>query len=162
VITEMLNERLRVVREKLGVSYGVYARQAFRLGPGALYLSGPADAARAGEALKAMREVIPSLRSGEHFVEDFVRARRGVLHTMVVESTDSATMAQRILNLERHGLPLSFDNELVQRVAKLTPRDVMAALADIKPDAEVVGLLGPKKDVEKAFSVAGITGVVWK
>jgi zinc protease len=162
VLAEMMTERVASVREKLGASYGVYARQSFRLGPGELTISGPVDAARAGEALKAMRDGVDAMRHGDHVVEDFVRARRDVLRKLVADSTDSGRLAARLLVTSRHGLPPSFDEELIQKVAALTPREIMAVLADVRPEAEVVALLGAKKFVEKAYQDAGITGVTWK
>jgi zinc protease len=166
VLAEMLNIRAEDVRFKLGSTYGLYMAKQTHKGPGAYLLRGGAviggtiDAERAGESIKALRESFDALRKGEHFDEDFVRARRKILSTMLAESTVTTELAARLVQVEQYGLSPSFYNTLLQQVAAVSPAQVKALIAhELNPSNEVVVVLADKAHLDKTFADAGITDV---
>jgi zinc protease len=166
VLAEMLNLRAGDVRFKLGSTYGLYMSKQTHKGPGAYLLRGGAvlggtiDAERAGESIKALRESFDALRKGDHFDEDFVRARRKILSTMLAESTVTTELAQRLTQIEQYGLQPGFYNTLLQQVAAVSPAQVKALVAhELDPNNEVVVVLADKAHLDKTFADAGITDV---
>ncbi len=158
ILTEMMSERASALREKLGSSYGTRAGYDTRLGTGMYVISGPVDAERAGESLKVLRDSIADLhKGGGTFQEEFVRARRQVLEELLTNATDSRTLAFQLANIAMHHLGLDHYDKLIRQVANMTPEEVMLLVAaELKPELEVVEILGPREAIEKAFREAGI------
>lgn len=166
VLAEMLNIRAEDVRFKLGSTYGLYMSKQTHKGPGAYILRGGAvlggtiDAERAGESIKALRESFDMLRKGEHFDEDFVRARRKILSSLLAESTVTTELAMRLVQVEQYGLSPGFYNTLLQQVAAVSPAQVKALIAhELDPNNEVIVVLADKDHLDKTFAGAGITDV---
>lgn len=158
VLGELLTLRMGAVREELGTSYGVYARLENHLGPGAYVMGGSLDAPRAGESLAAMRAGVESLRKGERFDADFVRARRSVLRRLVGTSTSSMDVAEQIEFLARYDVPAGFRDKLMRQVASLSPAQVQDLIAaELVLAREVVVLQGDPKALAAAFTAAGLT-----
>lgn len=159
VVAQMLDQRVRAVREKLGASYGVHASLLAYDGAGAYVVRGSVDPERAGEALKVLREAVASLRRGDGFVEDFVRARRRVIEQRIAGTASSLELVVRVAWLDRHGEPLEFDDDVVRAVAALTPAHALRlAAAELPADHEVVVTLGKRHVLDKAFAEAGLAG----
>lgn len=166
VLTAMLAERAANIRFKLGSTYGLSIARNPQKGPSAYILRGGAavggtiDAERAGESIKALRESIDALRKGDHFDEDFVRARRKLLSGLLTESTVTGELAARLTQVALYNLDPNYYNTLLQQVAAVSPAQVKALLAhEIDPSNEVIVALGDKAHLEKAFADAGITDV---
>lgn len=160
VLATMLNNRLGDIRFKLGSTYGVYAGRSPKRGPTSYTAGGDVDAERAGESIKVMRELIDSLRQGERFDEDFVRARRKIISNLLGESTVTSELASRLGTLAIYGLDNKFYNSLLQQVSAVSPAQVRALLAtEMSPANEVIVVLGDKAHLDKAFSEAGIKDV---
>ncbi|HEU4612394.1 MAG TPA: insulinase family protein, partial [Kofleriaceae bacterium] len=166
VLAEMLNIRAEDVRFKLGSTYGLYFARQPQIGPtsymlrGGAVVGGTMDAERAGESIKALRDSLDALRAGDHFDEDFVRARRKILSQLLGESTVTVELAMKLGSIATYGLDTNFYNTLLQQVAAVSPAQVRALLKqELDPGSEVIVLLGDKSHVEKAFAGAGITDV---
>jgi zinc protease len=166
VLAGMLNQRAEDVRFKLGSTYGLYMAKETHTGPGAYILRGGAviggtiDAERAGESIKALRESFDMLRQGDHFDEDFVRARRKILSQLLAESTVTTELVQRLVQVEQYGLQPTFYNTLLQQVAAVSPAQVKALLAhELDPSNEVIVVLADKAHLDKTFADAGIKDV---
>jgi zinc protease len=159
VLTEMLNLRVGEVRFKLGSTYGVYARHAARKGPTSYELGGDVDSERGGESIKAMRDGIAMLRRGDHFDEDFVRARRKVVSALLGESTVTAELASRLGFIAIHGLGPDHYRTLLQQVASVSPAQIHALIQnELDPSREAVIVLGDRDHLGRAFASAGLTG----
>lgn len=160
VLVEMIEARTAVVREVLGASYGIHATASVGRGPGMLVVSGDVDAARAGEAMAAMRDALQALRDGdEAFDADFVLARRLVVQRLLADTADSASVARELAFIARHGLPADFHDDVARRVAALTPDDIRALIAEeLAPENETILCTGDRDTVANAFAAAGITG----
>jgi len=160
VLTEMMNIRMGDVRFKLGSTYGTYAGRDPQRGPTAYEMGGTVDAERAGESIKAMRDGMEMLRKGDHFDEDFVRARRKIMSNLLGESTVTNQLASRLGFIDRYGLPTTYYNTLLQQVAAVSTAQLKALIAsELDPSNEVVVVLGDKKHLDKAFADAGIKDV---
>jgi zinc protease len=160
VLAEMLNIRMGDIRFKLGATYGTYAFRQPAMGPSAYWMGGTVDAARAGEALRAMRDGVDKLRAGDGFAIDFVRARRKILTELLGESTVTAELGQRLMYISRYGLAPAFYNKLLQQVAAASPAQIRELIAsELNPAFEVVVTQADKATLEKAFADAGITDV---
>ena len=157
VLAEMLNLRMGAVREELGASYGTYAGYGFRVGPGVYQMGGALDGERAGEALKAMRDGIDRLRKGEKFDDDFVKARRKILRELVENATEASAAESQLAEIAQFELPPDHFEKLIKRVAALSPAQVHALIdAELKPELEVIVLLGGSGKIKKAYEGAGI------
>jgi len=166
VLAGMLNLRAEDVRFKLGSTYGLaFARQP-KIGPTAYMLRGGAvvggtiDAERAGESIKALRESLDALRKGDHFDEDFVRARRKLVTGLLSESTVTSELAGRLGVIAVYGLDANYYNTLLQQISAVSPAQVRALIQhELDPANEVIVMLGDKDHVNKTFKDAGITDV---
>src|SRR6185295_17909755 len=108
----------------------------------------------------ALRDAIDSLRRNEDFDVDFVRARRAVLTELLGESNVTWEVAGRLLNLELFHLPPDYYDQLLQRIAAVSPAQVRALVeAELKPENEIVVVLGDAPSLTKTFEGAGITDV---
>ncbi len=166
VLAGMLNIRAEDVRFKLGSTYGLYVARSPHVGPSGYILRGGAaiggtiDAERAGESIKALRESFDALRNGDHFDEDFVRARRKIVSEMLASSTVTTEVAQRLGRIALFGLDANYYNTLLQQVAAVSPAQVRALMkSELDPNNEVVVILADKAHLEKTFGDAGIKDV---
>lgn len=160
ILTTMLNLRLAAIRTELGSTYGTYAGRQASIGPSAYFMGGGVDAERAGESLAAMRDKIDSLRRGDDFDRDFATARRMVLKRLLAESTDTNSIAGRLATVAAYNLPADYYDQLVRKVAAVSPDDVKALMAaELKPELEVVGCMADRETLEKAFTEAGLDTV---
>jgi zinc protease len=166
VLAGMLNIRAEDVRFKLGSTYGLYFSRQPKVGPSAYMLRGGAvvggtiDAERAGESLKALRENLDALRAGDHFDEDFVRARRKLLTSLLSESTVTTELAARLGTIATYHLNPNYYNTLLQQIAAVSPAQVKALIKqELDPNKEIIILLGDKDHVNKTFEGAGIKDV---
>ena len=152
IISELLDMRAAKVRETLGATYGINARRVDRRGPSYYEIAGTADAPRAGEALKALREAIESLRAGTDFEIDFVRARRKVVRDLLGAANTSTVLADRLAQIGTFDLPANYYATLLEQIAVVSPAQVKAVLAtELDPKHEVVVTLGDRTTVDKTF-----------
>jgi zinc protease len=166
VLSGMLNLRAEDMRFKLGSTYGLYMFRQPAVGPAAYQLAGGGviggtiDAERAGETLKELRASFDRLRAGDHFNEDFVRARRKLVSSMLAESTVTTDIVSKLGEIALYGLDTSWPNTLLQQVAAASPAQIKALMAsELDPSHEVIVISGDRAHVEKTFADAGITDV---
>ena len=137
------------------------------MGPSAYMLRGGAavggtiDAERAGESIKALRESLDALRKGDHFDEDFVRARRKLLQPLLGESTVTTELAGR-LGADRDVRPRP---ELLQHAAP-ADRGGVAGAGQGADHARArsaergrSSMLADKDHLDKTFTEAGLKDV---
>jgi predicted Zn-dependent peptidase len=128
-------------------------------GPTAYQLGGNVDAERGGESIKAMRDGVAMLRRGDHFDEDLVRARRKVVSDLLGESTVTSEIAARLGFIAIHQLHPDFYRALLQQVAAVSPAQIQALIrSELDPAREVIAVLGERRQLERAFADAGLTG----
>jgi predicted Zn-dependent peptidase len=123
-------------------------------------IGGTIDAERAGESIKALRDSLDDLRKGDHFAEDFVRARRRILTGLLDESTVTGELAQRLSTISLYNLDTKYYNTLLQQVAAVSLAQVRALLAhEVDPANEVVVVLADKAHLDRTFAEAGLKDV---
>ncbi len=160
ILAEMLNKRVENVRFKLGSTYGISAGRRPSKGPSAYQIGGTIDAERVGESIKAIRDGLDSLRTGETFDVDFVKARRKLVSRLLGESTVTAELAQRLGFIAQYGLDTSYYNTMLQQIAAASPAQLRALLkTELDPKHEIIVILGDKPHLDKAFADAGIKDV---
>jgi zinc protease len=166
VLGRMLQLRAESIRFKLGSTYGLGFGRGAKMGPTSYALTGGAavggtmDAERAGESLKALRDSFDELRKGDHFDEDFARARRKLITGMLGESTVTTELALRLGTIAMYGLDPKWDNTLLQQIAAVSPAQVKALMAnELNTNNEIIILLGDRTHVERTFSDLGIKDV---
>jgi zinc protease len=162
IVAEMLDARVDAVRETLGATYGVNASRRAQRGPSYYEVAGTVDAARAGEALKAIRVAIESLRTGDAatFDLDFARARRRILRRLLAESNTSTVLVDRLSTISSFDMPPAYYTTLIRQVAAASPTHAHAVIAsELDPKQEVVAALASRDVLEKAFAEAALTDV---
>lgn len=160
VLAEMLSGLAGEIRTELGATYGLFAGRQTKLGPSIYHMGGGVDAQRAGESLRAIRAKLARLRAGEGFDLDFARARRVVLQRLLGQSTESAAVASRLLQIALYGLAPDYHEKLVRYVATVTPAQVRALIErELRPEREVLVVLGDKATLARTFAEAGIAAV---
>jgi predicted Zn-dependent peptidase len=123
-------------------------------------MGGTVDATRGGESLKAMRDAVDSLRRGEDFDRDFATARRTVLKSLLAESTDTGSLAERLAVIATYGLSLDYYDQQVKATATVSPAQVRAIMeTELDPSHEILGLMADRPTLEKTFREAGIETV---
>jgi zinc protease len=155
VMQEMLNHELATVRQKLGASYGVYARlDADRP---RVEASGALDSARADVGLQGMLAAIQRLRDGEDFDRLFAFARRNALRSMLNAQGDPELLAGQLAQAVRAGRSYDYFRELARQVANLKPAQVKAQIEKVLRDETSVMLIqGPGEGIVKATMANGI------
>lgn len=155
VMTEMLNHELANVRQKLGASYGVYAR----LDPDRprVEVWGVLDSVRSDEGLAAMLAAMDRLRTGEDFDRLFAFARRNVLRGMLNQQGDPELLAGQLAQAVRAGRSYDYFRELARQVATLKPKAVKTQVAKVlRAETSVMLLQGPGDGIVKATMANGI------
>ena len=167
VLAEMMNIRAENVRFKRGSTYGLYFSRQAKVGPSAYLMRGGAviggtmDAERAGESIKAIRDGLDDMRKGDaEFDEDFVRARRKLISTLLGESTVTGELAQRLSFIAQFGLDANYYNTLLQQIAAVSPAQIRALIkTELDPNNEVIVALGDQAHLDRMFADAGIKDV---
>lgn len=167
VLAEMMNIRAENIRFKRGSTYGLYFSRQAKIGPsgyllrGGAVMGGTMDAERAGESIKALRDSLDDMRKGDkEFDEDFVRARRKLIGTLMGESTVTRELAARLGFIAIYGLNGNYYNTLLQQIGAVSPAQIRALIkTELDPANEIVVALGDKAHLDKAFAEAGIKDV---
>jgi zinc protease len=159
VIGRMLRERMARVREVLGAAYSTSAVHEDNVGPGMFLASATVDARRADDALVTMLAELARLRSGDgpELAESFVRARREVLHGLLAEESGADSVGASIAELLQDGHSMRSNTRLAREIMSLTIADLRTVLAaDLAPEQECIGILGPEHSITAARRAAGL------
>jgi zinc protease len=162
ILAEMLSGRMKTIREKLGSSYGVGAGLRISLAGGAYIIGGQIDMDRLGVSLRAIQDGIESLRKGEDFDAEFARARRVVLKQQLTSSSTVSEILGDLLTIVTFGLSDSYYDKLAQMIGATSPEQVKSLIeVELAPAHEVLGVMGERAKVDKAFAEAGLGGAKW-
>ncbi len=163
VLTEMVIDRLRIVREGLGASYGVNAGYAGGTAGTALGITTALDPARAPEAAVAVTKELAALqRDAGAQAEAFARARRRVLARLLATSRDATTVADELEWSVRNQVGVDQLQALPAAVANLTLADITAvAASDLDPTRMVVSVDGQGEPVAATLTALGATDPTW-
>lgn len=157
VLQEMVRDRLRIVREGMGASYGVQVAYSTGRGGGAFSVQSDLDPVRAAKAAGAIISELESLRAkAGALAEDFVRARRRVLATALADAAGVTAVADELEYVVRRGLPVNHIDQLALEISKVSLADVAAvAAADFDPQRRVVSVTAAPERVESLMTALG-------
>ncbi|MEO8552391.1 MAG: insulinase family protein [Kofleriaceae bacterium] len=153
VLSSLVDDRVRVIREGLGVSYGVGTLVIHT----AVLCHGSVDLAYASDAGKAFAEEIAHLRAGQIDPTDFARARNHVLAAKLAQplgATRRATMLERSVVAKQ---PLDQDARDLELIRTLDLDAVKAlAMRDLQSQKMVTVVRGPAAQIRGVFTALGI------
>ena len=163
VLAEMLTDRLRVVREGLGATYGVHAFYAGGEAGSGLFITTALDPVRAPEGATAVLRELTALHDDAGArASAFARARRRVLTDLLASSRDATAMADNLQAMVIEGRSLDQLADLPTAVAHLTPADLArVAAADLDPARMVVSVDGRAEGVTATLTALGATSPTW-
>jgi predicted Zn-dependent peptidase len=155
VLGEILSDRLRTIREGLGISYGVHA-----VIDRDVILHGSVEPGYAAEAAKAMLDVIKSVRDGDPaFVADFVAARKRVLAAALAEFSGPSAHAGELVRAAIEGHGLGELDRTVEEIRTVSIDDVRRiAEHDLHPEGMIVVVRGRSDAIKAAMSAFGAAG----
>ncbi|WP_158502175.1 pitrilysin family protein [Vitiosangium sp. GDMCC 1.1324] len=159
VLREMVSDRLRIVREGMGASYGVNVAYAGRTGGGALYIESDLEPVRAAKAATAIVSELEVLRTGAGaMAEDFVRARRRALASALADAAGVTAVADELEYSMRRGLPVGHIDQLALAISKVTPAEVATvAAADLDQSRRVVWVSATPERLDGVMAALGAT-----
>ena len=159
VLEAVIGGRLNELREKRALTYGIGAWYEPRRAGGMWSIHGQVDASRAAEASAGLVSILDEMRRDpETYRAAFVLARQKVLESLLVNVTSTSSLADRVADLARFGLPDDFYDQLVSAVAKLTLPELHAFLVrELKREKQVFGAFGNDSAVDDA--VRGVRAV---
>ncbi|MBK9037329.1 MAG: insulinase family protein [Myxococcales bacterium] len=163
VLSAMIEDRLRLVREGMGASYGVSSGYDVGVAGSTLDIVTALDPARAPKAAAAVVAALAALRADPRTAAaDFVRARRRLVSDALATATDVDSVADRLAWAVRHGGDLGQLDHVAADVAQVTLAQVAAvAQADLDPARMVVSVDGRVEPVTATLEALGATDVAW-
>ncbi len=161
VLAAIIADRLRVVREGMGASYGVVGRYDVGAAGSTLTIEAALDPARAPRAAAAVMAELAALR-GAIGASDFVRARRRLVSSALATSSDAHTVAEDLARVVREGGDLRELDRWAGELAGLTIADVAAvAERDLDPTRMVVAVGGAADAAKATLDALGAKDVTW-
>lgn len=155
VLQEMINARLRTVRESLGASYGVYAEVTNDY----IMAGGSIEPAYAADGARAISAALNSIRATDKtFDADFAAARKRVLSNVLGQPLGASARArqlQRAVEASRSPTDLDAEIEAVRTLDVATVRTLAAR--ELVPDRMVTVVRGDADPVKAALTAFGAT-----
>ncbi len=163
IAREIIEARAAVLRQGMGVTYGVGVDAEKAGGQRFLTLSAQLAPSAAADALTVLASALRDLRAGREIDADVVRARRRLVAKLLITAVDSGAAADEVQTEVVHQLPADYEQRMVSAVAGVTRDDVARALAEmLAPEHETRLLLGTRSTVEAGFRALGVHTVVWQ
>jgi predicted Zn-dependent peptidase len=154
VLIQIISERLRVVRESLGASYGMFSTYN-----GGVVVGGDVEPAYAAEAAHAILDALAHVREGDAaFVADFVSARKYVLARALAQPLGASARAAQLQRAVEagHGVgDLDAETEAIRTLDIKTVRDVAAR--ELKPERMITVVRGTPDAIRAALAAFGAT-----
>ena len=162
VARTIIELRARLVRDRLGASYGVEVSLSLMGDDPMLVVSTRVSLSAAPKAVVELTRELDALRADSDIREDFVRARRRVLERLLITSADSESIADELELAVRFDLGWDYSNELLRSVAGVTHPQVRTALANaLRPERATRLLVGPRQNIEATLEAVGASEVRW-
>ena len=147
ILGEMVSDRLRDIRERFGLSYGVNAGAVFDT----LLITGSVQLERVDAAFEAIKRELDALPAVD--LVTFARARRKVFLTSIADTGTASSFAQQFESaLARREAPTAYS----EAVRTALPEAVMRAAATLRRDRALMVLRGPRQAIDRGFTTLGI------
>lgn len=138
----------RLVRDELGLAYvvGGGATDSADIEPGMLRVQISTRPEQAEKAVSAAKRVLRALHEGDFDDEEIERAKDYLAGAWVFDLQGDDQRVERLVELERLGLPLTNPKRAVERMRAESPEAIRAAARrHIRPDALTVVVGGPRR-----------------
>lgn len=150
----MSSRLFQEVREKRGLAYSVYSYASSHHDTGMFGIYAGCSPARVDEVLELCREELAAVAEKGLTDEEITRAQGQLRGSLVLGLEDTGSMMSRIGKAELvHGEVLSVE-ELLRRIAAVTPDDVRAVADDVLRRPLSLGIIGPFPDRDFAEVLA--------
>jgi predicted Zn-dependent peptidase len=156
VVSSILESKLRTLRDGMAATYGFRASYAPARAGGMWRITGETSVNRAAEVARVLQQILAELRGGpDAYRAEFVHARRKVVESLLAGSSDSAAIAQRLVQMARFDLAADFFDQLVRQIAALRLEDVDRLIrSELAADRQVFGAFGPRGAARAAIQAA--------
>jgi predicted Zn-dependent peptidase len=152
VLGELIEERVRLLRERLGISYGVSAY----VGP-AVLVGGAVEPAYAAPAVRSLLDAIAAVRAGDpQLAADFARARKRVLARRLAEPLGASARASELHRAATTDQGLgALDTEI--DAVRNVDLDAVRAIAqrDMRPENMIAVVRGDPDAAKAALAAFG-------
>ena len=160
VLDEILRDRLRVIREGLGISYGIHAQ----VDDDSVIIAGGVEPAFAADAARAIMAEVARVREGGPEIDaDFARARRRVLARALARPLGPSVRADALARIAIEGRSISdlgVELEEIQKLDLATFRRLAAR--ELRTDLMLAAVRGDG-DLELVLRALGATTIEhWK
>lgn len=154
VLSEIINDKLRVIREGLGISYGVYAQ----VGRSVL-VGGSVEPAYAADAVHALLDAIRELHDGDPaFTAAFISARKRVLARALAEPAGPTARASELERAVLAGRGLAELDQELEAIRTVDLAEVKKIAArDLRIDQMIVAVRGEPDAIKAALAAFGAT-----
>ncbi|MGE8317397.1 MAG: M16 family metallopeptidase [Comamonas sp.] len=133
------------VREKRGLTYGVYSSFSPGLDAGAFAVGLQTRPDQAAEALKVTREVLQKFIADGPTAKELRDAKDNLIGGFALRIDSNSKLLGNVTNIAWNGLPLDYLDHWTERVEALTVQDVRRAMARmVQPEKMVTVVLGAK------------------
>jgi zinc protease len=136
----------RVLRDEMGLAYSVGGgiTDSADLVPGLFRVYVGTGPEHAAQAIAVAREQVRAMHEGRFLDDEVTRAQQYLAGSWVFDYQTVGQRADRLLELERWGLPLDEPLRWPEQVARVTPEQVrLAARRHLHPDALCIVEYGP-------------------
>jgi len=145
----MSSRLFQEIREKRGLAYSVYSYVQQFSGAGSMSFYAGCQPNKTEEVIKIIRDI--SFDIAEHGLtdEEITRAKGAVSGSLVLSQEDTGSRMMRIGKSELvYGEVMGFD-EILNKIAQVTPDEIKAIASTILPRPSTLALVGPFKSVTK-------------
>jgi len=145
----MSSRLFQEIREKRGLAYSVYAYVQQFSGAGTLSFYAGCQPTKTEEVIKIIRDISHDIAENGLTDEEITRAKGSVSGSLVLSQEDSGSRMMRIGKSELvYGEVTGFD-DILAKIAAVTPDDVKAIASTILPKPSTLALVGPFKSASK-------------
>jgi predicted Zn-dependent peptidase len=155
VLSEIINDRVWALRERLGISYGIYGDVGK-----AVVVGGPVEPAYGAEAARSLLDAIAHVRAGDpQLAADFARARKRVLARRLAEPLGASARAAELQRAAETGQGIGALDSEIDAIRNLD-LDAVRAIAqrDMRPETMIAVVRGEPEAVKATLAAFGATG----
>lgn len=145
----MSSRLFQEIREKRGLAYSVYSFVQQFSGAGSIAFYAGCQPDKTLEVIKIIRDISFDIAQNGLTDEEITRAKGSVTGSLVLSQEDTGSRMMRIGKSELvYGEIMSFD-EILEKIAQVTPDQVKAIASTILPRPSTLALVGPFKSASK-------------
>jgi len=145
----MSSRLFQEIREKRGLAYSVYSYVQQFSGAGTISFYAGCQPNKTEEVIKIIRDISFDIAQNGLTDEEITRAKGAVTGSLVLSQEDTGSRMMRIGKSELvYGEVMSFD-EILSKIAQVTPDEIKAIASKILPRPSTLALVGPFKSAAK-------------